>query len=617
MKCANCGRWNRDTLPRCFYCGAPLTGDAAPAPGAESAARPADLPEGPSKVYIQYNEEGKSSPAVDQRDQLAAEMKDLLARKRRGEERHRRLRENSAAQGFAPTGRTAQSLRGRSPYADPDGPYSGTDGEIGGSVREDAIAVSSRRVIGYAEDQRAHTGVNLPEGKRGRRRGMDRRPGMSRFVRIFLVLAVLAGAAAAAYQWLYLPAQERARAQSLQGRVEITPSILNDMPAHILRLPGEEGQMYWIVGKPQNSDNSKIKSSVMVVGGVATIEVPDYIWYEDQENITEETTVATILPYLKTSAGEQKQMDTITYEVEIPDSTLDLVSPTTLDRVEVSTQLYTIEFDVIKGSSVFINGEDYKGNVNINTGRVTFNATILPIGDNVFNISVRAPYCREVNKQIIIYRKPQEIRLDLAPDIATRYTPNWVEDKSQPRNEKGEYPKVEPKMEVKGSTVTWADIKVLTPYIDLDLSNLRIDGSFSFRAVFDHIGTNTIIIEASAPGYETSRVEHEVYYCPVADIYTRKAWDINTQYTDYLNRSETRIANTQIYQCVGEIIQILSTNPQMAVMKLDSDYDRTVLLRNYTYDNWIVGQRYKIFGDAYGIYNGAPWLNGRYSYIQQ
>ena len=41
------------------------------------------------------------------------------------------------------------------------------------------------------------------------------------------------------------------------------------------------------------------------------------------------------------------------------------------------------------------------------------------------------------------------------------------------------------------------------------------------------------------------------------------------------------------------------------------------LLRNYTYDNWIVGKRYKIFGDAYGIYNGAPWLNGRYSYIQQ
>lgn len=607
MKCPHCGRWNRASLPRCFYCGETLT-EAEDAARQEEQ-RPSVPVEGPSKVYIQYTEEGQSTPAVDERDQLAAEMKDLLARKRRGEIQHRRLRENSARQGFAPTGRTAQTLSGRSPFPYPDAYPEGEEREVGGSVREDAIPVQSRRVIGYDDDQRAHTGVNPVEGGRGKRGNIYRRPGKRRFIRVFLILALLAGAAAAAYQWLYLPSLNKAQQESILGRVEITPSILNDMPAHIIRLPGEEGQIYWIGGK--------IKNSYMVVGGYATIEVADYVWYEDQTTITEETATATIIPYLRTNAGEQKQMDTISFAVDIPESPLDLVNPTTSDRVEVSTQLYAIEFDVVKGSTVLINGQDYSDLVNTQNGRITLNATIQPIGDNVFNISVRAPYCREATKQVIIYRKEQQIRLDLSPDIATRYTPNLVDDTSQPKNEKGQYPKIEPRMEVKGSTVTWADIKVLTPYVDLDLTRLRVDGTFSFRAVFDRIGYNTIVIEASAPGYETSRVEHEVYYMPVADIYTRKAWDMNTQYTDYLNRSETRINNTQIYQCIGEIIQILSDNPQMAIMKLDSDYERTVLLRNYTYDIWMVGKRYKIFGDAYGVYNGAPWLNGRYSYILQ
>jgi hypothetical protein len=38
----------------------------------------------------------------------------------------------------------------------------------------------------------------------------------------------------------------------------------------------------------------------------------------------------------------------------------------------------------------------------------------------VFVITTRAQYCREKTETIIIYRKPQAIRLDLAPDIATR-----------------------------------------------------------------------------------------------------------------------------------------------------------------------------------------------------
>ena len=55
---------------------------------------------GASKVYIQIDDTGHATSAEDSRDKLAREMKDLAARKRRGEEEQRKLRANSARQGF-------------------------------------------------------------------------------------------------------------------------------------------------------------------------------------------------------------------------------------------------------------------------------------------------------------------------------------------------------------------------------------------------------------------------------------------------------------------------------------------------------------------------------------
>ena len=109
MKCPKCGYWNRDSFPKCFRCGEELP----KADGGQSRAKP-ELPrDGTPKTYIQINEEGRATSAVDSRDQLAREMEDLLARKQRGETEHRRLRENSALQGFAPSARIAQTMTGR------------------------------------------------------------------------------------------------------------------------------------------------------------------------------------------------------------------------------------------------------------------------------------------------------------------------------------------------------------------------------------------------------------------------------------------------------------------------------------------------------------------------
>ena len=598
MKCPNCGQWNRASFPRCFRCGTELT------PEPHQAGKAPEIPaDGPGKVYIQINEAGRATSAIDDRDQLARDMENLLERKQRGEAQHRRLRENSARQGFVPSARAAQTLTGRKTFPLPQQTSFVKDGvSVEGNVRPDAIPVVSRRVIGYDETAAPEPGMNVPEKRRNRRGNhglrIYRHGFLRRFGKLLAVILVLTALGLIAYDKGIKPYLEQQKAQSLQERTDITPSILNEWPAHIIRIPGEEGQVYWI---------TELKTSYPVSGGYATIEVADYKWYETLENIDQETVTATITPYLKTAAGEQKRMQQITFEVDVPESTLELVTPSTY-TTSTYRQLYEIQFRVAKNSTVTINGKDYTPLVNTD-GLLTYQAPIDDIGDNNFVVTTRAQYCREKTATITIYRPVQDIRLDLAADIATRYSPARVQNEAT-----GEW--YEPHMKVNCTTLTWATITVESPYMNLDTTELATKGTFSFEAVFDKIGINTIKIRASAPGYQDSYVEHEVYYVPVADIYTRKAWSMKDQYNDYLNKSDVRIANTQIYQCDGTITAILSTNPQIAVMELTGSVSRAITLTNNTYDTWQVGSVYKIFGDAYGLYNGTPWLNARYSYIQ-
>ena len=602
MKCPNCGQWNRASFPYCFKCGAEL-----PVQTAEEEKKNAPkMPEGgAAKVYIQIDETGNATAAEDSRDKLARDMKDLAARKRRGEEEQRKLRENSARQGFVPSARIAQTLNGRETFPVPQYTSYTRDGvEVEGIVRPDAIPVSSSRVIGYDETAFPEPGMgSIDSFKRKRRKGKIRlykHSFLRRFGKIIAGALIVAALGFLFYDKLYVPYRAKEKAASLKENTIITPSIFNEMPAHIIRIPGEEGQSYWI---------TELKKSYPVVGGYATIEVEDYKWYEHMKNITEESFTAILTPYLRTSAGEQKQMQQITFQVDVPESMLELISPSSTNATTYR-QLYEIQFRVERNSTVTINGEDYSDLVNNTDGLITFNAEVQPTGDNLFVVTTRAQYCREKTETINIYRPKQQIRLDLAADIATRYSPNRVQDEKT-----GEW--YEPHMKISGSTLTWATIEVKSPYLNLDTSELGTKGTFSFEAVFDKIGYNTITIVASAPGYEPSIVEHEVYYIPIADIYTRKAWSMKDQYTDYLNNSDRRIANTQIYQIDAVCKEILSTNPQMAVFEMTDGSGRIVTLTNYTYDNWKVESTYRLFGDAYGVYNGAPWLNGRYSYIQK
>jgi len=231
-------------------------------------------------------------------------------------------------------------------------------------------------------------------------------------------------------------------------------------------------------------------------------------------------------------------------------------------------------------------------------GQLTYNATVQPKGDNVYQVSVRSPYCRDNSMEVVLFREVQEIPLDLA---ATTYTSTSLS-----------------RYQVTCSTLPGADVDILSPHTDLNITNLSTTGEFSFYAVFDKIGDNTISIQATYPGKKPSRVDYVIYYLPNQDDYTRKAWSLTraADYSELMGNISFRAENTQIYVAMGEFSDFVTDSPQMAVMYCSEDgKSQPVLLENRTKTTWKKGTYYRIYADVKGVYNGMPWLVARYTYL--
>ena len=115
-------------------------------------------------------------------------------------------------------------------------------------------------------------------------------------------------------------------------------------------------------------------------------------------------------------------------------------------------------------------------------------------------------------------------------------------------------------------------------------------------------------------------VDYQVYYLPSASEYTPRAWPMggatgSAEYSEYLSNSQTRIKNTQVYVVTGTVQYVVSEKPQMVVINTSADgQSQPVLVENYTKTKWKVGEYYRIYCDAFGTYNGMPWLIARYTY---
>ena len=634
MKCPNCGKWNQASLPHCIYCGQELPNDAYGPQGVP--AWQLELEDRDRKnTYVRVDETGEQETTNDPRDTLASEMADLKSRKIMGEQKQRMLREEAARRGMAPSGRSVRTTSNRgtffSAYDDPDTALRPVAPEL---VEEGEVAPDARRVVpvkyrttysssqpedevyGYGNTRRIvniqhpdesetvydgyhDTSAYLPSfanqdeyenSMRLKNAALSRKPRRHsgrRILRFLVLLGMLgvAGWLAVAFVIPMLTAD-----QNVDERTAVViPTIRDDMAAHTVTIPGEDGQRITI---------RELRTSAIVTGGVATFDILDHVWYDNYEDYLQDTMTVTLTPYVITDSGKQQALEPIHYEIDIPLSPIELSTPDSPYQV-VSTALYNIVFYTVERCVVTINGEDYSDLVNTEGGKVSYNATVQPIGENNFEIRVRSQYCRENTLTVTLYREKQEIPLDLASDIASTNDDGF--------------------MTVRGTTLPGAVVKVLSPYSDLDITNTAVDGSFSFVAKFDKIGVNTIIITADYPGKATTRVEHNVTYVPNVDIYSRKAWSMKDMYTNYMDNLSTRVANQQIYICQKAIVtSIETTKPQRAFVNVGTEESpMLVYVENGSRTTWEVGKCYDLYGDAYGMYDSKPWLIVRYTYEKE
>lgn len=632
MKCPNCGKWNQANLPHCQFCGVELPIEGAYGQRGVPAWQLELEDKVRAKSYIRVDEDGEIENTVDPRDKLAGEMAELKKRKLEGEQKQRQLRQEAARRGMAPSGRSVRTTSNRttffSAYDNPDASLRPVAPEL---VEESEVAPDARQVYpnryrttyvpqpqdevyGYGNTRRIvnvqkpsddetiydgyhDTSAYLPayanqdeyeNSLRMRHINPGHKPRRYRSRRLIRLLVIITCLVLSA--WLIvgvaLPMLLEANQEEKREAI-VTPTIRDDLAAHSIAIPGEDGQRITI---------RELRTSAIVTGGYATFDIQDHVWYDNYDDYLQDTMTVTLTPYVITDSGKQQPLEAIHYDIDIPLSPIELSTPDGTYK-EVSTAMYNIVFYVRSGSSVIINGEDYSDLVNTDDGKVSYNATVQPIGNNDINIVVRSQYCRENTMKITLYREKQEIPLDLASDIGTTSSAaNGL-------------------MTVRGTTLPGAVVKVLSPHMDLDITNTDTDGSFSFNAKLDQIGNNTIIITADYPGKATTRVEHVVYYVPNIDVYSRKAWDIKTQYTDLMDNISLRKSNSQIYVCKGTITALDTTKPQRAYMNIGTeDSPLLIYVENSTRTTWEANKYYRLYADAYGMYDSIPWLIARYTY---
>lgn len=586
MKCPQCGQWNRASFPRCIKCGFELTTNV------QEPSWKSQLKDDKGKEFIRVDDYGDAVTLPDEREVLAREMQELKERKQEGYERKRRMLQHSAQREASAATQRTQTMHGGTVF-----PRQEEDPHRAVRIVREGDRMAERQPeqawpgfeAGYdpmaeagMRSQRYYMNIQTPQEIRM----PSRHAVLRRFIRVLtwlMAVCVVALVVFLGYQAIRL----RQESISDKTRATVTASIVDDHAAHTILIPGEDGQQIYI---------KELHAAYIVTGGFATVELADHIWYEDLEELKDEAMSVTLTPYVKTASGQQKPLDTITYDISIPLSPITLLTPDSLST-EVTTAMYSMQFVVRPGSTVTINGKNVSDTVSAETGELTYNATVQPIGDNKFDIVVRSQYCRENTLQVVLYREVQDIPLDLAADTYTSTSASAIE--------------------IRATTLPGASVEILTPHTDLKITELDTTGKFSFMAVFDHIGNNTISITASYPGRKTSRVDYIMYYVPNQDVYTRKAWPLNSasDYSELVANIRMRAERTQIYEVVGTIAEIVSDKPQMAIVYTSDDgKNRPVLLENKSKTTWNVGDYFRIYADAYGTYDAMPWLIARYTY---
>lgn len=673
MKCPKCGAWNTAYLPRCTRCGAPLEENIQKQqlPWEEAMHK-----KKPSLQVVQFDPEDETPvvPAPDgdeafdpdelDRADLTDEMEALKARREEGSRRIAQMKDQASrvrrsiqeAQVVRPVpeasdrpaydgdgvvirrrqqarqAQYAENLADEAPeeqsgaqeaydsygyFGDPaetpltyvdddetDAPiyydgYTPDSGDQGALTDEEYMP---RRIQTRAAREDAYE--TLGTGRRKKNRA----------ARIVLTLCVVLLCCALVGAGGILAARHFVLSQGMQVRqdnetnIVVSETFVDGMPAHTLTIYGKENATVYL---------REMQSTYVIADGKVEVTVPDYMWYDTESStyatpVETDTMDVTITPFIRYSQeGDQYQLDPINFTVDVPLSPIYLLKPTTM-HAEVGVSIFEVSINVQKGSTVIIDGTNVSTLIR-ETGNVSKNVQVLPVGDNTISISVKSKYCRENKMEVTLYRAQQEIPLELDATVLVEWNYEPITNEKYAAASEEERAKMQ-RPSISGTTLPGASITVEFPH-----ENLKVDpatGSFSFTPLFSKLGNNDVVIRASYEGKADSVITHTVYYMPNADIYTRRAWDLDSQYTDLINYINIRKGT--IYTGTGTVERIISSTPQMAIMNIGNDtFEKLVMIENSSKTTWEVGTKYKIYGDAYGLYDNMPRLTVRYTYLAE
>ena len=643
MKCPNCGAWNRAYLPNCVKCGVPLPEEAPEKADWEDA-----LHEKKPSLRITKYEEGEKEGALPEPapydpeaytpEGLADELEALARRRDEGERRMETLRRQlgearrsvQEAEVIRPREeepRRAGSRRVAAPreeerreeeestgtvYAAPVPPRRQNE-----SVEKFRFDDRRTDVPVYVDGYDPEDGVNpedadaligRPASRRGGKNSAEREIGnqkkkkriLRRVLFVFLFFAAaglftLGGILGA--RWFAQQQDQQVRRDN-ESSVECFATVTQDgHPAHTIIVRGRENATVYL---------QETASTYVIADGNVTLTIPDYMWYDTDSSTyakvyETDTAEITINPFIRYAAnGEQYALEPQHFTIDVPISPVYLLNPGTI-RAEVGVSIYEVRLNVLAGSTVYIDGTNVSTLIR-ETGNVSKNVQVLPVGDNTISISVKSKFYRENKMEVVLYRAPQEIPLELVPTVITE----WNYEDDDPLHQ----------TTISGTTLPGATVTIESPHENLVVNSET--GEFTFKPLFPVLGNNDVVIRASYEGRADSVITHTVYFMPTADVYTRRAWDLDSQYSDLINYMDLRKKNGTIYVGTGVIKRIISTSPQMAIMDIGTEtFEKLVLLENSSKTTWQLGVRYRIYGEAFGLYDSMPRLTVRYTYLME
>ena len=669
MKCPECGAWNQAYLPRCNRCGAPLVENHE-----QTAASWEDAmhKKKPSLQVIQFEkgdtdvrpelDDGIYDPEAVDRASLRDELEELEARRRQGTERKAQMKEradrvrrslqdadiirpvqNSYSAGYDGDAAAIQARQkqrqARYMRSDASGANSATPQDAQDNDRGYFGDPGYETPLAYADDDPEapyyYDGYTPESGDQGAltdREYMPRRMQTraareeisesfsstrrkkNRFLRalgtvsLLLLISVAASAGGILIAREYVINQGLQVQQDNETRVELTKTQVDGHPAHTITVYGKENATIYL---------QETQSSYVIADGHISVTIPDYMWYDTESStyatpVETDTMDITVTPFIRYSQeGEQYALEPLHYTIDVPLSPIYLLNPGT-EYAEVGVSIYEVRLNVQLGSTVIIDGTNVSTLIR-ETGNVSKNVQVIPVGENKISISVKSKYCREHKMEITLYRAEQQIPLELVPTVLVEWNHEPIsEEKYNSASDEERAAMQIPT--ISGTTLPGAQITVEFPHRKLEQD--METGKFSFVPLFKDLGNNDVVIRASIDGKEDSVITHTVYYMPNADVYTRRAWDLESQYTDLINYIALRKGT--IYVATGVVERIISTAPQMAIISIgDETFKKEVLIENSSKTTWEVGTRYRIYGEAYGLYDNMPRLTVRYTYLTE